>query len=203
MKDVEFVIAKYKEDLSWIDILEPYRFRIYNKDDGGDLPNIGREAHTYLHHIIENYDKLADVTVFLQGNPLDHTSHPHPNYRLITDKDELKKLIESHPFDITEPFFSGHIFTTSDAIIPCQNLFGQKVDYIRFTAGALWIVQKADILNRPRIFYELLQKEVIQHENITIDERHLSINPWSLERLWQFIFNSNIPIHPSFYTQYM
>ena len=33
-----------------------------------DLPNIGRETHTYLHHIINNYDSLPEVTIFLPGS---------------------------------------------------------------------------------------------------------------------------------------
>ena len=32
------------------------------------LKNIGREGHTYLSHIINNYDKLADITIFLPGS---------------------------------------------------------------------------------------------------------------------------------------
>ena len=32
----------------------------------------GREAGTWLHHIVTNYDRLADRTVFLQGDPFDH-----------------------------------------------------------------------------------------------------------------------------------
>ena len=31
------------------------------------LPNVGRESHTYLHHIVSNYDSLADWTVFSQA----------------------------------------------------------------------------------------------------------------------------------------
>ena len=32
------------------------------------LPNVGREGCTYLHHIINKYDYLDDITVFLQGS---------------------------------------------------------------------------------------------------------------------------------------
>lgn len=46
---------------------------MYNK--GGDvlpgsipLPNLGRESHTYLTHIVERYDTLADRTAFFQGS---------------------------------------------------------------------------------------------------------------------------------------
>lgn len=32
------------------------------------LPNVGREAHTYLHHLTERYHSLADVTLFVMGS---------------------------------------------------------------------------------------------------------------------------------------
>ena len=31
------------------------------------MPNVGRESHTYLYHIVENYDNMADWTVFTQS----------------------------------------------------------------------------------------------------------------------------------------
>lgn len=77
MKDVEIIIAKYKEDTSWaLKLTQPYT--IYDKSNDPvlysvRLPNVGRETHTYLYHIIKNYDNLAEVTVFLQGNPVDHS----------------------------------------------------------------------------------------------------------------------------------
>eukprot|EP01038_Epipyxis_sp_PR26KG_P013361 gene13361-17920_t len=36
------------------------------------LSNVGCESHTYLNHIISNYEQLADVTYFTQGHPFDH-----------------------------------------------------------------------------------------------------------------------------------
>lgn len=40
------------------------------------LENIGRESHTYLNHIIQNYDNLDDVNVFCQGDSIFHS----PNF---------------------------------------------------------------------------------------------------------------------------
>ena len=72
-KKIEIVIARYNEDLKW---LNPYISiaTIYNKGSESEcinnsikLPNVGRESHTYLYHIINNYDNLADRTIFFQG----------------------------------------------------------------------------------------------------------------------------------------
>ena len=76
----EIVIARYNEDLSWLKkIPKSIKITIYNK--GKDdieypfikLPNIGRESHTYLYHIIQNYDILADNTIFCQGDSIFHS----------------------------------------------------------------------------------------------------------------------------------
>ena len=39
-----------------------------------DLPNVGFESHTYLHHITAQYGHLAQWTLFLQGGYLVHSS---------------------------------------------------------------------------------------------------------------------------------
>ena len=31
------------------------------------LPNLGRESHTWLYHIVNNYHELDDINIFLQG----------------------------------------------------------------------------------------------------------------------------------------
>lgn len=71
---VEIVIAQRGEDVSWSDDYEHIR-TIYcqGKTPGRRcirLVDIGREAHSYLHHIVANYHQLAEWTVFSTGaNP--------------------------------------------------------------------------------------------------------------------------------------
>ena len=78
----DLVIALYKENDS-LRLLEKYsreyQYRpiIYNK--GGlkiksaifkniDLKNIGLHTHSYLNHIVQNYENLSEVTIFLLGS---------------------------------------------------------------------------------------------------------------------------------------
>jgi len=69
-REVELVLAHFNEDASWSDPYASVR-TIYCK--GSQVPgcvpleNVGREGHTYLTHIVNNYDKLADWTVFSQA----------------------------------------------------------------------------------------------------------------------------------------
>ncbi len=71
----KIVVSRYNEDISWT---KKYNCIIYNKgnylEDSIKIDNVGREAHTYLRHIITNYHSLEDITIFLQGNPFDNFS---------------------------------------------------------------------------------------------------------------------------------
>ena len=78
----EIVVARYSENLDWLKKIKKskdIKITVYNKGkDDIDfpfikLPNIGRESHTYLYHIINNYDNLADQTIFCQGDPISHS----------------------------------------------------------------------------------------------------------------------------------
>jgi len=78
LKDYEFVIAHYDEKLDWLapianhthvyhkgtDLRPPPTLKLYAWEK---LPNVGRESHSYLYHIINNYETLPEYTVFLQG----------------------------------------------------------------------------------------------------------------------------------------
>jgi hypothetical protein len=78
----EIVVARYNENLDWLKKIKKskdLKITVYNKgQDDIDLPfiklpNIGRESHTYLYHIINNYDNLADQTIFCQGDSIFHS----------------------------------------------------------------------------------------------------------------------------------
>jgi hypothetical protein len=81
------VVSRFNEDVSWVDTFTlDGGVQIYNKGESLkpwsclaapyynaiQLPNVGRESHTYLYHIITNYHRLDDLMVFSQGNYSDH-----------------------------------------------------------------------------------------------------------------------------------
>lgn len=76
-----YVVARYNEDISWIDQIDNGDFLIFNKGEEFEtkygytrIPNVGREAETYLKAIVLNYNILSnyDNVIFLQGNPIEH-----------------------------------------------------------------------------------------------------------------------------------
>ena len=129
-KQRRLVVAKYKEDISWINELKDhFDIVVYNKDNNLDphdlnfhkreyhidgikwidLPNIGREAQTYLFHIIENFDNLHDLEVFTQGNPFDHTPH------------FIQSLINLNPSDYYKNMCNERAIQVRSDYIECES----------------------------------------------------------------------------------
>jgi hypothetical protein len=85
-KQYEIVVASYKEPMNWLRYLpqkdnRDYQITVSNSADRREvsfadrtvvIENAGREAGHYLKFIIDNYDNLLPVTVFLQADPWAH-----------------------------------------------------------------------------------------------------------------------------------
>ena len=87
---LELVVARHGESLGWLRrVPSEFAITVYDKGDqssgGTPLPNLGREAHTYLHHLSVRYHSLADLSVFAQGHPFDHAPDLHPYLRALAD----------------------------------------------------------------------------------------------------------------------
>jgi len=77
------VVSNYNWDLEWLKMTYDYGFSpkntvIYDKSDGGkdfshlgeviESPNVGANQFDILRFIIENYDNLPDMSIFIKGN---------------------------------------------------------------------------------------------------------------------------------------
>jgi hypothetical protein len=93
----DIVVARYKEDISWVydapfNKCNPV---IYNKGPADlnikyiTLPNVGKCEHTCIYHIVNNYDKLADVTLFTTGSSF------RDNIECSYMKEIIQKVLES------------------------------------------------------------------------------------------------------------
>ena len=100
------LVINYYDSLEFKDLLNEigndFNVNVYNKSgiELSDLSpnhkqimtdNIGREGHTYLTHIINNYDNLPDLTIFIQDDFYNHL------FRLSYFFDKLNENIEK-PF---------------------------------------------------------------------------------------------------------
>jgi hypothetical protein len=183
------IVARYCENVEWAKQFP--NVIIYNKgtkleNDFNEifLNNVGREGHTYYKYICDNYEKLADYTIFLQGNPFDHS----PN--IISN---LNKYINKE-VSIDFEFLSEHIHHTSlhDACSrhwQCKNIhksweriFGVDSynQELIFGAGAQFIVSKNKILKNTKEFYE----NIVKMLEYTIDP----LEGYDIERFHRYIF---------------
>ena len=158
-----------------------------NKRTFETLPNIGREAHTYLYYIITHYHDLPEAVIFLQGNPFPHL-----------------------PLELLLRMFNGNGRTSNYEIVPFStSLTGGKLynwagkqlrstgktiqewifDNLHTTQeqgpvywGAQFGVSKNQILKHDQKFYQ----DIINQFETTDDElAHF------LERVWGLIFLEN------------
>ena len=170
-KSIELVVAHYNENLNWLRrVPATIKQTIYSKAENPPgilhipLPNIGREANTYLHHLVSRFNSMADYTIFCQGKPFDHAYDFHATLRtLASDK------LPSEPFT-----WLGHIIDTdtSDGGLFSEwsknetheglNLdgFHQKLmdspgpTTYSFHLGAQWIVKRELVQEQPNTFYK-------------------------------------------------
>jgi len=81
VSNVDIIIARYNEDLHWTleSPFNEYQYIVYNKGPNEhfekanvkkviNIKNVGRCDHTYLYHIVHNFNNLADINVFFPGS---------------------------------------------------------------------------------------------------------------------------------------
>jgi hypothetical protein len=185
------LVARYNENVDWAFFFqnEIQNVIIYNKGTELNncsnqilLTNVGREGHSYYKYIYENYFNLEDYTIFLQGNPFDHS----PNiikklYAIINDRD-LKIDFEFLSEIILECNLSGCKYHSNIPLKEVyEKIFNEKNENkeFKFGMGAQFIVSKAKILQRPQSFYlniiELLQHDIDPIEGYVVERFHQMI----------------------------
>lgn len=187
MRKKSIIIARYNENLEWVyQIPSEYKIKIYNK--GGDipfdsekLPNVGRESHSYLKYIIDNYDNMEDEIIFTQGNPFDHCG-----------VDFLEKINKDYPtsyfnfsnlyFDVEDlnhpPHMSFHDLSPADIYNKYINKPISNLKY-KLYVNACFKVEKENVLRHSIGMYKELY------------ERHFSdmYMPYIMEYSWHLLFD--------------
>ena len=128
------VIARYNENLEW---LIPYNDSaiIFNKGEHNmppfkkvkRLPNIGREGHTYLRYIIDNYDNLPDKVTFLQGDSFSHNS------TILFGLDNYEKTLNFQPLGIR--WVNSPEIPPADLINKYQTITNYGLNYLVIKVG--------------------------------------------------------------------
>lgn len=182
--DVGYVVAHYTENIDWA---KPFSSQTYVYHKGYEegptfpvlswqkLPNVGREGHTYLYHIINHYDYLDDIMVFLQGCIVDHAYGK--TVQGIVEEARLNGMgcfgRKYYP-SFGQPYRGFFLFF--------QRVMKKKAPrFLNFYTNACFAVRKERILAHPKSFYENLYY-MLNQENDPIEGHYL-------ERLWLYLFD--------------
>ena len=187
----DLVVAKYTENISWLQHFmglnhDRHAIFVYDKSDDPSpeyiaLPNIGREAHTFLEHIIRFYDDLADVTVFVQGNPFDHHTTLELMSGIMSQQIHVQSVIplgdKKHMLKNDELGFPDH---KGLQVGSCYKaIFGRdRKGQFEFMPGAQYAVTREAIRAHPLDFWMHLLGLCFSRPEF----------PWEVERLWMYIY---------------
>lgn len=212
-RSFELVVAHHEEDLRWLRRVPVlFRISIYNKGSvqalpqsllgrAGmceiPLPNIGREAHTYLTHLIARYDSLADLTVFCQGHPFDHAPDLHGQLAALAEERETPSPFLWYGFlEDTDDPLGRRLFVPWSKNPERRELATGRIfellfekpspELFHFRGGAQFAVAREGARSRPREFYEKALAVCLSDPLV----------PHSLERFWDRFFGDPV-IDPS------
>jgi len=211
--DKRLIIARYNEDLEWLKKHEDFKITVYNKGkllSGNkffkiiNLENKGRESHTWLYHIVNNYYHLNDVNIFLQGkiDDLNCMAYKNPN-------DYLKE-INKHGFSVCRYGLLGPLHWDWNVNINkdirykeqwenneitrsnigfrnfSKKLFPDIPIFVATSYSGCFAVKKEAIHLNDLTFYKKLLKILSKNKN--------PIEGHYMERLWCYIFTRNRPL---------
>jgi len=224
--DVKIIVSRFNEDLKWT-LRYPFnlfKYIVYNKGDDElfekgnvlsviNLPNIGRNDHTYLHHLCENYDKLPLVTVFFPGSiNLPHKMKRAINTLLNLIRPNNKKGVLFGERDPVGIYLKFKYFELDVYVNECKQnrkkndetvlqkctarpygkwyktFFGEALE-TKWTYWGIFAIHKNDIIQHPIIRYKTLLSILSTHSNP--EAGHY------VERSWCAIFSPKK--HTSFY----
>jgi hypothetical protein len=201
MENVSIIVARFNEDLQWT--LEypfnKFKYIVYNKGDNDNfekanvikiinIENVGKNDHTYLYHIVTNYDTLSNVVVFFPGSI-------NIDYKKSKATQILNNIIKSNytkayfigysQSNIKDSFYNFQLdeWKTSDS----QNFIKNdesKLQLAKIRPYGLWYkyffgntiakwstwwgifsVDKRDIIQHPITRYQLLILTISNHSN--------------------------------------
>ena len=207
----KIVVARYNESIDWLNDITDHCI-IYNKGvplnltNEITLENVGRESHTYLYYIINNYENLPDIVVFTQGNISDHRPPGKSEY-LLKLKTEAQEYGKSKPYGVYSSYgnqstcWDPEFNKKGDEFMMSDNYKNKHLTFIEWYikhvspfypnpinlyCSGLFAVKKELILLNTKEYYQSLLEECNHHVN--------PIEGHFFERSWYYIFsNRNAP----------
>ena len=204
------IVSRYDEDISWLERYKDFNIYIYNKGEKIEttftnevlnLSNVGRESHTWIYHIVKNYNSLDSVNIFLQGrvddlgimaftNPKDYLEKTkkfgfsasrlgllgplHWKKNIGIEKDKRYKT----------KWENGEISRSSEGFRNfAKYLFPKIPIFVATSYGGCFAVTAKKIKKYDLNFYEDILSILEKHPN--------PIEGHFMERLWCYLFTEN------------
>ena len=163
---IMFIISHYKDNYDWVKRYTD-SFIVYHKDN----VNVGYNISTMMSFIVENYEHLPDVCVFVKDNVLERHITREEFDKVIGNKTFTPLLTQKHEekegicyykdgmyYEVNNSwFFSSYPSKYFHSYNEFADIMGlPKPDFIPFAPGASYIVPKENILKHPKEFYQKL-----------------------------------------------
>ena len=183
------IVSRYSEDVSWIrDYTDDYIVYNRGKDDIDSfktkrVENIGGNQRDIFEFIYENYENLPDLMAFVQGDPFDHCKKEKFDKLIGNDKftalESYEDITPNGAMRIDE--HGGFEEINNSWYVPAHNdSRGQTCKYanlnqfmmlyfdnswkhrnwIRFTPGSQYIIEKKQALRYPKSFWMHMMNEL-------------------------------------------
>lgn len=201
-----YVISRCNEDINWLIPIASQTI-ILNKCapldqviskvflDVKQLPNVGRESHSYLDFVLSNYDDLPDEVVFSQARINDHEGYKTGGSDILVRLgDEARTFGKSLNFS---PPCTKRIFHIGFDLRRCfPNLTSQGENTL-----SKWMVKYFGEYSELNMIYwygifavrkDLILKRSKESYQTLISTVNYSINPlegFYFERTWALVFN--------------
>jgi hypothetical protein len=221
----DLIIAYYNE-YEYLDTLinyankYNYNFLLYNKSNHtpilknlkvkyeiNKLPNIGQHTHTYLYHIIKNYNNLNDITIFMLGSAFRGRKKTEKAHWVLNNANNCKGIMAKHiwlgnDYDFELPYYD--IFNYKKDIINTHSKrVRTKMIRAHITPLGKWIENNTDLNLPNKKFYRsnkcifavtkeiILKKPLSYYQNLISQLEAPTINLEVIhyfERAWVSIF---------------
>lgn len=220
-KYVSIIVSRYNENLDWMNEKPFNRFKyiVYNKGINDNfekkyvskvinLPNVGRCDHTYLYHIVNNFNNLNIINVFFPGslnNEYKKANAIKILYNILKNKTAIFLGTYSHNIKTQFNSFtlnswcctdeSNRLLNNETELLPAIiRPYGKWFNYhfgnilVKYWCiHGIFSIHKLDILKHDIIRYKKLLAAVERHSNPEVGHY--------IERSWAAIF------HPLLFTK--
>ena len=221
MSNIEIIVSRYNEDLKWTteNIFNEFKYVVYNKGINDNfektnvkqiinINNVGRCDHTYLYHIVTNYNNLADIIVFFPGS-LELTNKKERAIQILNgikkyktaiflgeSTNSIKNIFNEFKLDNWASSSVKNLEINNESKLELSRIrpygnwfnycFGNKI-VTNFCYWGIFSIDKRDILQHPIARYANLKNQLSNSSNPEVGHY--------IERSWCAIF------HPIKYTK--